>query len=60
MNLIRTILWIALFLASTFCFLVIFESGFGNFEANAKKEVELLKKVFNLGGKKPAETPQQP
>lgn len=52
MNLIRTIFWAALFVAFTFCFIVIFEHGFSNFGENAKKEVESLKVVFGLGGKK--------
>ena len=48
MNLIRSIFWIALFVASTFCFIVVFEHGFNNFGANAKKEVQSLKTIFNL------------
>ena len=48
MNLIRSIFWIALFVASTFCFIVVFEHGFSNFGDNAKKEVQTLKTVFNL------------
>jgi hypothetical protein len=48
MNLIRSAFWIALFVASTFCFIVVFEHGFQNFGVNAKKEVQTLKTVFNL------------
>jgi hypothetical protein len=49
MNLLRTIFWIVLFVASTFCFLVVFEYGFsGGFAENCKKEVAGLKKVFGL------------
>jgi hypothetical protein len=54
MGLIRTLFWIALFVASTFCFIVIFEYGFSNFGANAKKEMDSLKTVFGLGAKAPA------
>lgn len=57
MNLIRAAFWFALFLASTFCFLVIFEHGFANFSANSKKEVEFLKVVFKLSDKKKAAPP---
>ena len=52
MNLIRSIFWIALFVASTFCFIVVFEHGFSNFGANAKKEVQSLKTIFNLADKR--------
>lgn len=55
MSLIRTIFWIALFIASTFCFIVIFEHGFSNFGANAKKEVESLKIIFNVADKRKKE-----
>ena len=48
MNLIRSIFWIALFIASTFCFIVLFEYGFANFSDNCKKEVASLKHIFNL------------
>lgn len=52
MNLIRTAFWIALFVASTFCFIVVFEYGFTNFGANARKEVQSLKTVFGLTDKR--------
>lgn len=51
MNLLRAIFWIALFVASTFCFIVIFEHGFTNFGPNCKKEVESLKVVFGMKAK---------
>jgi bacteriorhodopsin len=54
MALIRSIFWFALFVASTFCFIVVFEHGFTNFGDNAKKEAESLKIVFGLGAKKAA------
>lgn len=38
MALIRMILWLALFLASTFAFHVLFEHGPTNYSANAAKE----------------------
>lgn len=53
MNLLRSAFWVLLFIASTFCFIVIFEYGFSNFGENAKREVEALKIVFGIGGKKP-------
>lgn len=52
MALIRSIFWFALFVASTFCFIVLFEHGFSNFGSNAQKEVESLKTIFGLAGKK--------
>ena len=52
MALIRSIFWFALFVASTFCFIVVFEHGFSNFGDSAKKEVESLKIVFGLASKK--------
>ena len=57
MNLIRAAFWIALFVASTFCFLVLFEHGFSNFGDSAKKEVESLKVVFGLADKKKVAPP---
>ena len=54
MALIRSIFWFALFAASTFCFIVLFEHGFSNFGGNAQKEAESLKIVFGLGAKKAA------
>ena len=52
MNLIRSAFWIALFVASTFCFIVVFEYGFANFGVNAKKEVAMLKTIFGLTDKR--------
>jgi hypothetical protein len=49
---IRSISWVALFVASTFCFIVIFEHGFSNFADNSKKEVESLKTIFGLASTK--------
>jgi hypothetical protein len=52
MNLIRTAFWIALFVASTFCFIVVFEYGFTNFGLNCRKEVQSLKTIFGLTDKR--------
>ena len=58
MNLIRSAFWLALFLAATFSFLVIFEHGFSNFNDNSKKTVEMLKTISGLSSKKaPAAKP---
>jgi hypothetical protein len=54
MSIIRAIFWIALFVASTFSFIVLFEHGVANFPDNAKKEFEALKKIAGLADKKPA------
>lgn len=52
MALIRSILWFALFAASTFCFVVLFEHGFTNFGGNARKEFDAVKKMAGLESKK--------
>lgn len=54
MALIRSIFWFALFVASTFCFIVLFEYGFTNFGGNAKKEFESVKTLVGLGPKQAA------
>ena len=51
MALIRSIFWFALFVASTFCFIVVFEHGFTNFSGNAQKEFESVKTMVGLGPK---------
>ena len=58
MSLLRSIFWFALFVASTFCFIVVFEHGFSNFGGNAQKEVESLKTIFGLASKKAAPPPK--
>ena len=58
MALIRSIFWFALFVASTFCFVVLFEYGFSNFGSYAQKEVESLKTVFGLAAKKMPPAPK--
>ena len=52
MSLLRSLFWFALFVASTFCFIVIFEHGVSNFGENSKKEVESLKVIFGMASKK--------
>jgi hypothetical protein len=55
MSIIRAIFWAALFVASTFCFIVIFEHGFSNFGENSRKEFQSLKTIFGLAEKKSKE-----
>lgn len=45
MALIRNLFWIAVFLASTFAFTVLFEHGPTDFVQNAKKEADVLKQM---------------
>lgn len=57
MALIRSLFWLAIFLASTFAFTVIFEHGVSNFSANAEKELKIWQDQVNKwreggGGKK--------
>jgi hypothetical protein len=52
MSIVRAIFWIALFLASTFSFLVIFDHGFTNFGENCRKEWAFLQHVSGLADKK--------
>lgn len=51
MNFIRSAFWLALFIASTFCFLVLFEHGFSNFGDNSKLTFEMLKKITGMKAK---------
>ncbi len=46
MGLIRLLFWVAIFVASTFAFTVIFEHGFTDFSGNAKMELDNLKKMY--------------
>ncbi len=55
MSLVRAIFWIALFLASTFCFLVLFDHGPTNFAENSKKEWAYLQKVLGMADSKKKE-----
>jgi hypothetical protein len=55
---IRTTFWVILFIASTFCFIVLFEHGLSNFGENARKEVGTLKTIFGLASKTPAPPPK--
>jgi len=52
MSIVRAIFWIALFLASTFSFLVIFDQGITNFPEGCKKEIAYLQHVLGLADKK--------
>lgn len=47
MALIRQLFWIALFLASTFGFLVLFDHGTVDYMKNAELEFQNLKKMVN-------------
>ena len=47
MGLLRTLLWIGLFLVSTFAFTVLFEYGPGNFAGNSQKEWDSLVAYFH-------------
>ena len=52
MNLIRSVFWIALFVASTFSFIVLFEHGIsGNFWENCRREYAGLRVMFGLPDK---------
>ena len=57
MAIIRSIFWFALFVASTFCFCVIFERGVSDFPNDAKKEFQSLKTIFGMASKKEAAKP---
>jgi hypothetical protein len=46
MALIRNLFWIAIFIASTFLFTVLFEHGPTDFVQNAKKEADVLKQMM--------------
>ena len=54
MALIRNLFWIAVFLAATFAFTVLFEHGPTNFVQNAKKEADILRQMYNPKPLKPA------
>ena len=56
MGLLRTIFWLAIFVASTFVFTVIFEHGPMNFSVNAKREYESLSKMFGAGAMHKSDT----
>jgi hypothetical protein len=55
MSLIRSLLWFALFLVSTFAFTVLFEHGTDNYFENAKKEKEYLQKMISSAPEKKKE-----
>ena len=47
MGLLRTLLWVGLFLVSTFGFTVLFEYGPSNYGANAQKEWTSLMEYYH-------------
>ena len=52
MALIRKLFWVALFLVSTFGFVVLFDHGTTNYGQNARLEFEELKKLIHSDIKK--------
>ncbi len=46
MALLRSVFWFGLFIVLTFCFVVLFEYGPGNFTNGAQKEYTRIKSVF--------------
>ena len=48
MALLRKLFWVALFLASTFAFVVLFDFGTTNYVQNCKLEFSNLKKFMGL------------
>lgn len=46
MGLLRMLFWVALFLASTFAFTVLFEHGTTNYMQNVEKEFDGMKKLY--------------
>ncbi len=59
MGLIRTLFWVVIFVAATFAFTVVFEHGPANFPDNAKKEIEILKKMIGAKPDKKKDTSDQ-
>lgn len=47
MALLRKLFWIATFLISTLCFVVLFEHGPDNFSANLRKQVQEFAKFVD-------------
>ena len=47
MALIRVLVWTLLFVASTFCWIVVFEHGFSEFSQGFAEELQNLKSLFN-------------
>jgi hypothetical protein len=48
MGLIRVAFWVALFVAFTFAWVVVFQHGFSNFSENAQVEFTALKKFLKI------------
>lgn len=47
MGLIRMLFWVAVFLVSTFCFVVLFDYGPHDFQKNATTEFHQLQAMYN-------------
>jgi hypothetical protein len=47
MALIRKLFWIAVFLLSTLCFIVLFEHGTEKFSENLGKQIQEFRKMVN-------------
>lgn len=47
MGLIRILFWVAVFLVSTFCFVVLFDHGPHDFQKNATTEFHQLQEMYN-------------
>ncbi len=56
MALLRSLFWLALFVAATFGFTVLFEHGPSNYQENARKEADFLAKMFSAKVEKKADT----
>jgi len=47
MGLIRSLFWVALFILSTLCFVVLFEHGTTNFSTNVGVEIHYFEKMIH-------------
>lgn len=50
MALLKKLLWILFFFVATFCWVVLFEHGAGDFLPGAQMEFEKLLTLFGMGG----------
>lgn len=57
MALLRLLFWLAIFLASTFAFTVLFEYGMSDFSGNAQKQWHALTESVTGAGKKDGAKP---
>lgn len=60
MRLLSKLLWIAAFVAATFCWMVLFEHGFSaqGFSKGVKEELGALVSLFDRSGQKQPQTPK--